>query len=179
MGSRLLRTNILSPLTHIIVIDSRLDAVRALLPLLTTTHPSLQQIEELLDSEERFHALRRSLEPLRSLDLDLLIGQLVASRPGSQRRTSADPSRDSEAKIARILHLRTFLHALPAIRAAVQGSNSVLLRRVGEMLGDERSEEMREAIAGTINEDAVTGLQKGGLATRSTRIYAIRAERKL
>ena len=38
---------------------------------------------------------------------------------------------------------------------------------------------MLEIIAQTINDDAVGAMQKGALAARNTRIYAIRAERKL
>ena len=46
MASRLLRSTILSPSTSIEVIDTRLDVVA-----------------ELYDNEERFHAIRKALQP--------------------------------------------------------------------------------------------------------------------
>jgi DNA mismatch repair protein MSH4 len=184
MGTRLLRTNILSPLTDTVVIDTRLDVV-----------------EEFVSSEERFHAVRKALEPyvdftssndcrfiercpnnrrLKSLDVDKLIGQIAASqRQQSFSKSSADPAKLSEAKINRLLQLRVLLHSLAALRTALYNSNSALLKTICNVLSDDRTEGILEEIAETINEDAVNSLQKGALQTRNTRIYAIKAEKKL
>jgi DNA mismatch repair protein MSH4 len=54
-----------------------------------------------------------------------------------------------------------------------------LLKAISRILQDERADRMLQAIGETINEDAVTTLQKGALAVRNTRIYALRAEKRL
>ena len=152
------------------------------------------QIEELVGSEERLQALRKALEPfaprslssslthevcrLRNLDVDKLVGQL-SSPPRQSIKSKSDPAKDSETKISRLLQLRTLLQSLPAIRTALYRVNSTLLDQIAEVLKDDRAEEMLEIIAQTINDDAIGAMQKGALAARNTRIYAIRAERKL
>lgn len=152
------------------------------------------QIEELVGSEERLQALRKALEPfaprslsssltqevcrLRNLDVDKLVGQL-SSPPRQSINSKSDPAKDSETKISRLLQLRTLLQSLPAIRTALYRVNSTLLDQIAEVLKDDRAEEMLEIIAQTINDDAIGAMQKGALAARNTRIYAIRAERKL
>lgn len=131
----------------------------------------------MIGSEAVFHAVRKSLEPLKKIDIDTLVGQIISSRPQSLTSKS-DPAKDSELKITRVLLLRTILNALPAIRLSLQNTDSLLLRTVYEVLGDHRADEMLDAIGKTINDDAIECLQKGTLAARSTRIYAIRSERK-
>lgn len=168
-----LRTNLLSPLTDVTVIDSRLDAV-----------------EELVNSEERLSAVRKALERLKSLDSDKLVGQLVTpmARPKVSSTNlvssnSVDPAKTAEAKIGRLLSLRTLLVALPALRAAVHNMDAPLLGTIGRILQDERAEEMVKKIAEVSNEEALAGVGgnkgKGALAGRNGRIYAVRAERKL
>lgn len=172
-GSQL-RTNLLSPLTDVTVIDTRLDAV-----------------EELVNSEERLSAVRRALEPLKSLDTDKLVGQIVQPRDKNNPLSTslsasagADPSKMAEQKITRLLSLRKLLVALPALRNALHNTDSTLLKTVSRILHDERAEVMLEAIAATINEEALasngpTSKGKGALAGRNGKIYAVRAERKL
>ncbi|KAM0752833.1 hypothetical protein T439DRAFT_299108 [Meredithblackwellia eburnea MCA 4105] len=164
MGTRLMRTNILSPLTDVSHIDSRLDAV-----------------EELVGSEERFHAVRKALEPLKKLDLDKMIGQIVSHVPLSiltLSNSKKDPSKESEAKVARALQLRTFLSSLPALRTALMGVESSLLSTVVRVLKDQRLEAMLDALGETLNDDVAAGAQKGHLGARNTRIFAVKANRK-
>lgn len=148
-------------------------------------------MEELVNSEERLSAVRKALEPLKSLDTDKLVGQLIT--PLSQKKglstslsasANSDPAKVAEQKVARLISLRKLLVALPALRSALHNIDSTLLRTVSRILQDERVEEMVKAIAATINEEALasngpTSKGKGALAGRNGRIYAVRAERKL
>ncbi|KAI5480588.1 DNA mismatch repair protein MSH4 [Pseudohyphozyma bogoriensis] len=161
MATRLLRTGILGPLTDVATIDARLDAV-----------------EEMASSEDRFTAIRKALEPLKKIDLDKLIGQIISARPRSPNST-ADPAKESENKINRILHLRTLLSSLPSLRTAIQSSECKLLKTIHHILMNEQLDALYEEIGKTINADAVNGLQKGTLASKTIRIYAVRSERKM
>lgn len=117
---------------------------------------------------------------IKNLDVDKLVGQLVNQ---TQKRVSinskADPAKESEAKVTRLLQLRTLLHAFPALRSALRNSTSLLLKDIAISITDDRTDEMLEIISKSINEDAISSLQKGQMASRNARIYAIRAERKL
>lgn len=86
MGERLLRTNILQPLTDQPTIESRLEAV-----------------EECVQSEDRFFALKESLKPLGKdkIDIDKLIASLVKADQ-EKAAQSIDPKR-TENKIGEIL----------------------------------------------------------------------------
>lgn len=115
---------------------------------------------------------------LKGIDLDKLIGQIAASspRPG---KGSGDPGKDSETSIARVLQLRTVLSSLSGICAALQGSDAKLLRSIHRILREARLDEMAHEINSTINADALTSLAKGAMASRTGRIYAVRAEKKM
>ncbi|KAN0062620.1 MutS protein msh4 [Thecaphora frezii] len=91
MGQRLLRMNILQPLTDKDTIEARYDAV-----------------EECIQSEERFYAIKESLKPLKeaSVDLDKVIHQLIATD-----KKMLYPKR-TENKIAQMLSLRTLIRTL-------------------------------------------------------------------
>ncbi|ORY84089.1 muts domain V-domain-containing protein, partial [Leucosporidium creatinivorum] len=177
MATRLLRTNLLSPLTEVTTIDTRLDAV-----------------EELITSEERLTSIRKALEPLKSLDADKLIGQLITPlsttklstslNTSSSSSSSSDPSKAIEQKISRLLSLRTLLLSLPALRSALHHPDSSFLQVISKMLNDERAEEMLKRIGETVNEEALAGggagnRGKGALAGRNGRIYAVKAQKKL
>lgn len=76
--------------------------------------------------------------------------------------------------------MRTFLNALPSLRSALQGTTNSLLSTIRTILNDDRTSAMLKEINETFNEDAILTLQKtSSLITRNTRIYAIRAEKKL
>ncbi|GAA5868078.1 hypothetical protein JCM3774_001010 [Rhodotorula dairenensis] len=208
MGTRFLRANILSPLTDTVTLDGRLDAV-----------------EELVNSEERFRAVRKALEPLKSLDLDKIVSRLLAPRRTANSRragatTSASSTRlatfgplggassflslssasmDPSVRVAHhlsyLLSLRTFLNAVPALRASVEHASSALLAQVGNALTDDRICEIKDGLRRAMNEDvwsataaaAAAGAadqKKGGrhegavMVGRHQRLFAIRAERK-
>ncbi|TNY24833.1 muts domain V-domain-containing protein, partial [Rhodotorula diobovata] len=186
MGTRLLRANILSPLTDPVTIDDRLDAV-----------------EELVTTEERSRAIRTALEPLKALDLDKVVSRLLsplrAPTPSTTTTTSArppssgqpvfprpTPSQDPSTRIAshlsHLLSLRAFLTALPRLRAALDGADARALRAVGRALGDGGLEAVRGVVEAGVNRDGGVGGGRGGggaMVGRHARLFAIKAERKL
>jgi DNA mismatch repair protein MSH4 len=111
-------------------------------------------------------------ESLGKLDSDKLVGSIISqSKP---RRKSggrnADPSKEAEHKIALMLQLRTFVKCLPAVCIALKGSRSTLLVTIEKLLSDETAGVMAALIDGTINEDAMSSLQKGALAAKNTKV---------
>ncbi|CEQ39579.1 SPOSA6832_01105, partial [Sporobolomyces salmonicolor] len=194
MGTRLLRANILAPLTQPTIIDTRLDVV-----------------EELVNSEERFHALRKGLEPLKKLDLDKITSRIISSSSSTKlsassshpsfsrpsrlpKSTTVDPSASILGKLTSLLLLRTFLLALPVLRMALESAESTILRQVTRILEDESLEVVRRVVEENVNRDLWAGqdaaLQgrkgRGGgtggesaVISRHARLFAIKAEKKL
>ncbi|GAA5887865.1 hypothetical protein JCM5296_001791 [Sporobolomyces johnsonii] len=190
MGTRLLRSNILAPLTEPTIIDTRLDVV-----------------EELVNSEERFRALRKALEPLKKLDLDKITSRIISSSSSTKlsassshlsfsrssllpKTTTADPSTSILGKLTSLLLLRTFLLALPAVRTALESAESTLLRQVTRVLEDDRLDEVRRVVEENVNRDLWAGQGaaeqgkkgKGGesaVISRHARLFAIKAEKKM
>lgn len=139
-----LRTNILSPLTSVATIDARLDA-----------------IAELQANLERFRALRKAMRGLERIDADKLTGTILSSSSisqsaKSQQRKSMDAAQESERKLAIVLQLRTFIKAIPSVRAALTmegGCSSVMLDSIAMILGDGRLKMIENEIQDTINEN--------------------------
>ncbi|KAI5118520.1 hypothetical protein M0805_007689 [Coniferiporia weirii] len=152
MGSRLLRVNILAPITGQFAIDSRLDAV-----------------EELVQAEDKFTAIKDALRTVNKLDLDKLISLLATSeaRVTNSAKTAAQ-------RISQLLLLRGVVKNIPFVRDAVKGCHSRLLEVVCDMLSDERIEKIEALIARSLNEDA-TAQKGGGLNAMNARVYAVKA----
>ncbi|KAJ7452111.1 DNA mismatch repair protein MutS [Mycena galericulata] len=151
MASRLLRVNILSPITAQSSIDARLDVV-----------------EELVQSEERFTEVRAGLKPLNKMDFDKLIASLASSE--TKPTITAKPA---SARVSQMLELRNVVRNLPALQKALQGSQSQLLQIIYEMLSDERLAKIERLVAGSLNEDGAPA--KGGIAAVNARVYAVKA----
>ena len=142
-----LRTNILSPLTDASTINTRLDVVA-----------------ELVQSEDRFRDLRRALKSLERIDADKITGDILNStsiKPVEKvkERKNRDPAKESEKKIQLVLHLRTFIKALPNVRAALMedgGSQSPMLQTIVKILDDARLTAIESEIADTLNEEALS-----------------------
>ncbi|GAA6003628.1 MutS family protein MSH4 [Rhodotorula paludigena] len=186
MGTRHLRSNILSPLTSAEVIDARLDAV-----------------EELVNSEERARAVRKALEPLKSVDLDKIIARLLSPTrpsPSSSSTTtrttlfprvtsSQDPSIRISQNLAYLLSLRTFLSTLASMRSSVEHADALLLRQVERVLEDPALDRIAQVMECNVNRDVWAGADAkkgrkgsagaGGMVSRHARLFAIKAERKL
>jgi len=103
--------------------------------------------------------------------------RIVMARPHSRGR-SADPAKEAERKIGLMLQLRSVVRGLPALKAAVSGSNSSLLDSITLALDDERPDRISEAIDRVIDSAASSSLSKGPLAARNARANAIKSSSK-
>ncbi|KAI0809119.1 muts domain V-domain-containing protein [Irpex lacteus] len=151
MAARLLRTTLLAPVTVQSAIDARLDVV-----------------EELVQTEERFHEVKDALKTLKKMDFDKLISSLASSEA---RSTST--AKTASSRVSQMLNLRDIVKSLPLLAKALQGSRSQLLVIVREMLEDERLERIAGLVGGSLNDNAMA--QKGGLGAVNARVYAVKA----
>ncbi|KAG8923711.1 MutS protein msh4 [Tulasnella sp. 418] len=152
MASRLLRVNILSPITVQSSIDTRLDAV-----------------EELIQSEDKYTLVKDALRSLKRVDLDKLIVSLTTSesKPTSTTQVAA-------ARVSRMLNLRNVIRSLPTLQQALQGSQCRLLNIILEMISDERIAKIDRLIQETLNDDV--NFSKGaGLGAINNKVYAVKA----
>ncbi|KAK0570172.1 MutS protein msh4 [Tilletia horrida] len=140
MAERLLRMNLLQPLTDRDTIESRHDAV-----------------EEMVQSEERYASINQSLKPLgqNKIDADKLISQVCMSE-----RTDLRNAAQVESKIANVLALRTFVRSIRPARHALDGCSSGLLRAVRMFLDSDELDEIAEAVEACINDDMLEGKKK-------------------
>ncbi|KAF8192659.1 muts domain V-domain-containing protein [Mycena galopus ATCC 62051] len=151
MASRLLRVNILSPITAQNTIDARLDVV-----------------EELVHSEERFIEVRAALKPLK-MDFDKLIACLASS----ETKPTSNAAKPAAARVSQMLDLRNVVRNLPALQKALKGSQSQLLKIIYEMLSDQRLAKIERLVCANLNEDGAPA--KGGIAAVNARVYAVKA----
>ncbi|KIO30888.1 hypothetical protein M407DRAFT_221987 [Tulasnella calospora MUT 4182] len=153
MATRLLRVNILAPITVQSSIDARLDAV-----------------EELINTEEKYRSIKDALRTLKKIDLDKLVASLTTSEP----RASTTPGAAS-FRVRQMLDLRSVIRSLPTIATALQGYRSRLLQVIAEMVNDERIARIDERIANTLNQDANVAKGLAGLASLNSKVFAVRA----
>ncbi|OCH88996.1 hypothetical protein OBBRIDRAFT_888728 [Obba rivulosa] len=151
MGARLLRVNILAPITIQEAIESRLDVV-----------------EELIQTEERFNEVKEALKTLNKLDLDKLISSLASSE--ALQTTSAGPA---ATRVTQMLQLRNVVQSLPRLAQALAGSRSELLRIITQMISDHRLEKIKDLVCESLNDSAAPS--RGGLGATNARVYAVKA----
>ena len=156
MGERLLRMNIAQPMTDPILLQHRLDA-----------------IEELIESSDRFFALKQSLKASmkKRVDLDKLISQIM--RP-QQARQANDP-KAIEACLSQLIQIRHVLAAMDGVCAALAGSKSLLLVKVQLLLQKKTVVAVVAAIDAIIHADLLHGTAKSKLTSRNARLYAVKA----
>lgn len=167
------------------------------------------------------HAVPLSPCSLKSLDLDKVVSRLLAPRrpaaansaPPARRPTgasagasinrlaffsqlaasaSADPSLRIAHHLSHLISLRTFLNAVPSLRASVENASSPLLLQIERALSDDRIDEIRDVLKAGMNDDvwnAAAGNRGGGghkgkggaesaMIGKHQRLFAIKAERK-
>ncbi|EIW65180.1 MutS family protein MSH4 [Trametes versicolor FP-101664 SS1] len=151
MGARLLRVNILAPITVKSALEARLDVV-----------------EELIQTEDRFNEVKNAMKPLSKLDLDKLISSLASSEV---RETSS--AKSASARVAQMLNLRSIVQSLPRLAKALDGSRAQLLQIIAEMISDERLYKIDELVRASLNDEAAPA--KGGLNAVNARVYAVKA----
>ncbi|KAG9093899.1 MutS protein msh4 [Ceratobasidium sp. 370] len=162
MAHRLLRVNILAPITNQTAIDHRLDVV-----------------QELVNDEEKYIAIRDALKTLKKIDLDKLIAQLTTSENRPVGGTTGN-AKGASVRVEQMIHLRNVIRSLPGIVKALQGCRSSLLRMISAMLDDERVKSIDEVVGQGLNDDAITaggggGFGGGGFGAITKKVYAVRA----
>ncbi|KIM81717.1 hypothetical protein PILCRDRAFT_97607 [Piloderma croceum F 1598] len=132
MASRLLRVNILSPITVQSAIDARLDVV-----------------EELVQSEDRFTDVKDALKTLNKMDFDKLVASLAASEA-----RATNTAKSASARVSQMLNLRNVVRNLPLLQKALEGSRSQLLQIIQDMISDERLTNIEKLVCDNLNDDS-------------------------
>ncbi|KAG8885914.1 MutS protein msh4 [Tulasnella sp. 331] len=153
MAARLLRVNILAPITVQSSIDARLDSV-----------------EELINTEEKYNSIKDALRTLKKIDIDKLISSLITSESRPTRTTQV-----ASARVSQMLNLRSVIRSLPTLMIALQGCRSRLLCLIAEMISDERISKIDTLISNALNEEAIFAKGSKGLGTVNAKVYAVRA----
>ncbi|CAL1697007.1 unnamed protein product [Somion occarium] len=151
MAGRLLRVNLLAPITSQNAIDARLDVV-----------------EELVQSEDRFIEIKDALKTLIKMDFDKIIACFTVAE-----NSDFASAKVASARVTLMLNLRSIVKNLPLVANALEGSHSQLLQIVKDMISDSRLEEIEQEIEKHLNDD-VTPV-KGGLRAVNSRVYAVKA----
>ncbi|PCH39267.1 hypothetical protein WOLCODRAFT_129135, partial [Wolfiporia cocos MD-104 SS10] len=151
MGARLLRANVLAPITEQSSIEACLDVV-----------------EELIQNGNRFDNVKNALKSLHNMDFNKLICSLAASEA---RETST--AKLAAARVAQMLSLRNIVKNIPVLAKALTGSRSRLLRIILDMISDKRLSRIEQLVSETLNEEEASA--KRGLNAVNARVYAVKA----
>ena len=147
MGGRLLRSNILQPLTNEETLGTRYDA-----------------LEELSTKEEMFHAVRQALKPF--LDVDRILTKLIL--------ISTQPSlNDTEQSVNNVIMLKQFVMLIQPVFEALTGARSMMLQEIRNLCSAENIVPVQDLITEALNED--TTYAKQPLDRRNQRTYAVRS----
>ncbi|KAL0637754.1 MutS protein msh4 [Maublancomyces gigas] len=145
MGARLLRSNVLQPLTDVSTLNARLDA-----------------LEEFTQHEEMFFQTRQALKPF--LDMDRLLTALIT--------IPVKPSlKHSEQSVNNIIILKQTLSCVIPVYESLASARSELLVVIRTLCGADRIEPVMNLISDVINEDIA--FSKSPLDLRNQRCYAV------
>ncbi|KAK5693497.1 MutS protein msh4 [Elasticomyces elasticus] len=147
MGGRLLRSNILQPLTNPDTLNTRWDA-----------------IEELSTKEEMFFAVRTALKPF--LDVDKTLTQLIL--------IAVAPSiKETEQAVNNVIMLKQFVSLIKPVFESLTGARSTMVQDIRNLCASENVEAIQDLISKTINEDTTYATQP--LDLRNQRTYAVKS----
>ncbi|KAF2266399.1 hypothetical protein CC78DRAFT_559437 [Lojkania enalia] len=147
MGSRLLRSNVLQPLTDPETLNTRYDA-----------------LEELSTKEEMFFATRAALKNFPDVDKILTALIIIPTKPTIQT---------TEQSINQVIMLKRFVTCVNPIYEALTGARSSMLNNIRELCAPENIVPVQNLIDTVINED--TTYAKQPLELRNQRTYAVRS----
>ena len=147
MGARLLRSNILQPLTAPKTLDTRYDA-----------------LEELSTKEDTFFAVRAALAPF--LDADKTLTHLILERTEFDLKAT-------EQSINNVIMLKQFITLVKPVFESLAGVRSSMLADIRNLCAPENLELVQELINSTINDDTTYARQP--LDLRNQRTYAVKA----
>ncbi|KAF9466889.1 muts domain V-domain-containing protein [Collybia nuda] len=153
MAARLLRVNLLSPLTVQATIDARLDVV-----------------EEFIQTEDRFSKVRDALKTLNKIDFDKLIISLA-----SEEVRITNSAKPASARILQMINIRNVVKILPLLRKALDGCQCQMLTIIQDMVSDERLAVIDSLVSGSLNENGAPA--RGGIGAINARVYAVKANR--
>ena len=147
MGGRLLRSNILQPLTNPDTLRTRYDA-----------------LEELSTKEEMFFAVRQVLKPF--LDVDKTLSQLIL--------IPLQPTlKDTEQAVNNVIMLKQFVNLIKPVFEALIGSRCAMLLEIRNLCASANIEPIHDLINAVINED--TTYASKPLDLRNQRTYAVKS----
>ncbi|KAF2645474.1 DNA mismatch repair protein MutS [Massarina eburnea CBS 473.64] len=147
MGARILRSNLLQPLTDVDTIKKRYDAV-----------------DELQTKEDMFFSTRNALKNFLDVDKILTALIIVPSKPTLQA---------SEQSINQIIMLKTFVSSVTPIYEALTGARTPMLNDIREFCAPENVAPILELLAEAINDDVRYAKQPVEL--RNQRVYAVKS----
>jgi DNA mismatch repair protein MSH4 len=147
MGARLLRNNVLQPLTDPEVLNTRYAAV-----------------DDLIKKEEFFFATRAALKNF--LDADRILTALIIIPSKITLHTT-------EQSINHIIMLKQFVNSVRPVFEALTGTGSVMLNNIREICAPENVAPIQELIDHVINEDTTYARQP--LELRNQRTYAVKS----
>ncbi|KAH7077239.1 muts domain V-domain-containing protein [Paraphoma chrysanthemicola] len=147
MGARLLRNNVLQPLTDPDVLTTRYAAV-----------------DDLTTKEEMFFATRAALKNF--LDADRILTALIITPSKPTLQTT-------EQAINQVIMLKHFVGSVNPIYEALTGTGSRMLDNIRELCAPENVAPIQQLIDSVINEDTTYARQP--LELRNQRIYAVKS----
>ncbi|ORY11225.1 DNA mismatch repair protein muts [Clohesyomyces aquaticus] len=147
MGGRLLRSNILQPLTDPETLNTRYDA-----------------LEELTTKEEMFFATRAAMKNFLDVDRILTALIVIPTKPTIQT---------SEQSINQVIMLKQFVTSINPIYEALTGARSSMLHNIREICASENLTPVQDEIDRVINEG--TAYAKQPLELRNQRTYAVKS----
>ncbi|KAE8866001.1 hypothetical protein PTNB29_03148 [Pyrenophora teres f. teres] len=147
MGARLLRNNVLQPLTDPEVLNTRYAAV-----------------DDMTKKEELFFATRAALKNF--LDADRILTALIVTPTKVTLQTT-------EQAINQVIMLKQFVNSVNPIFEALTGTAATMLNNVRELCAPENVAPVQELIDSVINEDTTYARQP--LELKNQRIYAVKS----
>ncbi|CAO3606962.1 unnamed protein product [Cunninghamella echinulata] len=190
MGARLLRSTILQPCTDLPTIHSRLDAVEELLKYETyfftlKSHlKKLSDMDHIITSITKIHSCKKRINTNITDNNDANSHQSIEEeevkddgkmKMNIQHQSSSLSPYLTETKINKIILLKNTLITLRQISQILLNvySENTLLKKVGQILSNEKLDQFREIIDNTLNENI--GYEKTSLGLRNQRCYAIKS----
>ncbi|KAF1965024.1 hypothetical protein BU23DRAFT_520237 [Bimuria novae-zelandiae CBS 107.79] len=147
MGARLLRSNVLQPLTDVDTLNKRYDAV-----------------DEIQIKEDMFHGTRAALKNFLDADKILTALIIIPTKPTIQT---------TEQSINQIIMLKQFITSVSPIYETLTGARSWMLNNIRELCAPENIVPVHDVINNYINED--TAYAKQPLELRNQRNYAVKS----
>lgn len=147
MGARLLRSNILQPLTDPVTLGRRYEA-----------------LEELSTKEDMFFGVRQALKPF--LDVDRTLTHLIIEPIKATLK-------DTEQAINNVMMLKHFVGLVQPVFDALGTARSEMLRSIANICAPENTVDVQLLIDAAINED--TTYARMPLDLRNQRTYAVKS----